>query len=346
MRQPLVSVIIPAYNEADIVHRAIDSAKRQSWKELELIVVDDGSTDGTADRVRSRYPDVTLVVQENTGLPGARNAGVRAASGEYLAFLDADDEWRRDKTKLQMRVLLDNPSDVVACNAVKRRGSRDFHYNDIRRPRISEVSMLELLDHPPYQRPAGAGYMCTREVFDSVGGYDSEQRWMEDVDMYCRLLSSGHRILLLNEPLYVFYRDQAGRITDNDIEQTISWTLRYIKRWDPRRSGSASNLTLEQYASVIGGVVLRAACVAARRSKYDLAQELISELDAIPLPARYRNQIWLSERSWRLFCAAAGTDTKLRWLGGIWAGRGPRGILDRLVRKTMTLPQIVPPGET
>ena len=95
---PTVSVIVPAYNAARFIEGAIDSVLAQSYTDFELLIVNDGSTDDTLARCE-RYSDprIRIVKQDNRGLAGARNSGVREACGEYLAFLDADDLWRNDK---------------------------------------------------------------------------------------------------------------------------------------------------------------------------------------------------------------------------------------------------------
>jgi len=91
---PRVHAVIPAYNAAATIARALSSVLAQdSQREVEVIVVDDGSTDDTAEAVREQYPDVTLIQQENRGVGAARNRGLRVAHGDYIAFLDADDEW-------------------------------------------------------------------------------------------------------------------------------------------------------------------------------------------------------------------------------------------------------------
>jgi glycosyltransferase involved in cell wall biosynthesis len=104
----LVSVIIPTYNRAHCLARAVDSALNQSHAEVEVVVVDDGSSDGTGDLVRSRYdgnPRVRYLWQANAGVAGARNTALAAAAGDYVAFLDSDDWWQPWKLQLQLTVL-------------------------------------------------------------------------------------------------------------------------------------------------------------------------------------------------------------------------------------------------
>jgi glycosyltransferase involved in cell wall biosynthesis len=104
MPSPLVSVIIPAYNAERYLIEALDSVRAQGHRPLEVIMVDDGSTDGTAGVV-AQYPDVRYVYQANRGPAAARNAGLRLAQGDLIAFLDADDVWSDDKLAVQLTLL-------------------------------------------------------------------------------------------------------------------------------------------------------------------------------------------------------------------------------------------------
>src|SRR5688572_5767710 len=106
---PLVSVVIPTYNYGHLVAEAVDSALAQTYPAVEVLVVDDGSTDDTWDRL-ARYGDrIRCVRQANAGLSAARNTGIRAAHGEYVALLDSDDAFHPRKLDLQMRYLTSRP---------------------------------------------------------------------------------------------------------------------------------------------------------------------------------------------------------------------------------------------
>ena len=106
---PQVSVVAPAFERREVLPRALDSVVAQTYGDWELIVVDDGSTDGTAEMVKQDYPDVHLVVQENHGVSAARNAGIAQARGEWIAFLDSDDAWLPEKLERQMKALEAHP---------------------------------------------------------------------------------------------------------------------------------------------------------------------------------------------------------------------------------------------
>ena len=107
---PKVSVIIPTYQHADFVGEAIDSALAQTYTDYEIILVNDGSTDGTKEIAAEYRNQIKYIYQDNRGLPAARNTGILASKGEYMAFLDADDVWLPNKLKLEVEFLDMHPS--------------------------------------------------------------------------------------------------------------------------------------------------------------------------------------------------------------------------------------------
>ena len=100
-----ISVIIPTFNRSKTIFRAIDSILKQTYKPYEIIVVDDGSTDGTKDLVINKYPSIKYFYQSNNGVSKARNKGVHESKGEWIAFLDSDDEWLPKKLQEQKKNL-------------------------------------------------------------------------------------------------------------------------------------------------------------------------------------------------------------------------------------------------
>lgn len=122
----MVSVIIPAYNREKSVAAAVNSVLAQTWRDLELLLIDDGSTDDTAKVVRGiDDPRLKYIYQANAGACAARNHGIELARGEYIAFHDSDDIWHEDKLEKQMKALLENDADIVICKLreIKQDGS-------------------------------------------------------------------------------------------------------------------------------------------------------------------------------------------------------------------------------
>ena len=104
-----ISVVIPTYNRIALVERAIDSVLRQSIKPFDIIVVDDGSDDGTSEMIKKKYRSINLVQQQNSGVSAARNNGIKHAKGDWISLLDSDDEWTEKKLENQADRLIKTP---------------------------------------------------------------------------------------------------------------------------------------------------------------------------------------------------------------------------------------------
>ncbi len=181
---PLMSVVIPCYNHAQFLADAIESVRGQTHDRVETIVVDDGSTDETA-VVAARYPDVRYVRQENQGLAGARNTGLRHARGDYLVFLDADDRLLPDALAAGLACLAVHPHAVFTSG----------HYRYVKRDGSLKVyPPLPMDDDDSYRAFLRKNYilmhatvMYRREPLERVGGFDPALRACEDYDLYLRM---------------------------------------------------------------------------------------------------------------------------------------------------------------
>lgn len=188
MTSPLVSVIIPAYNQAAYISDAIQSVLDQTYTNWELIVVDDGSTDATADAV-ARVSDSRLryVFQENRGLPGARNTGIRHSSGEYFAFLDADDTFRPGKLAAHLEHFAQNPDTGLSYGSRVEVDAHGNHMWLIRAP--AHTSLKSLVLGFPFTIN---DLLVHRRWVEAVGGFDeSFALHSEDRDFYLRLALAG-----------------------------------------------------------------------------------------------------------------------------------------------------------
>ena len=211
-RSGSVSVIIPAYNTEKYIRRAIDSVLAQTHPAAEIIVVDDGSTDGTPEIVQSYGPPVRYIYQANAGPGAARNAGIRAAQGDWIAFLDSDDEWLSEKLHVQMNLLHRNPdllwatSNFIRCLCDENR----------RGPELEPARAQRLLNgkefFPSYftAYPLGGGG-CTdtliihRSVFATVGEFPTEYCHAEDIEFWCRIAFRWPRIAYSPQPLAIYH---------------------------------------------------------------------------------------------------------------------------------------------
>lgn len=209
----LVSTIIPTYNRRDELPRAIDSALAQSHVEQEVLVVDDGSTDGTAEMLAERYADrVRCIPRPNGGVSGARNLGMRESRGEFIALLDSDDEWLPTKLEKQLDLLRAHPDwGMVLCD-VQRVDAAHRPTDVLRRreqiPRDGDV-LLPLLRMPSL---VPASVLMRRSVFDTVGGFDESLRTAEDIDFHLRV-AARFGIGVVEEPLVLAMRGHEGLST-------------------------------------------------------------------------------------------------------------------------------------
>jgi glycosyltransferase involved in cell wall biosynthesis len=186
--RPLVSVIIPVYNCEAYLAEAIGSVLAQTYRPLEIIVVDDGSTDGTADVAHRFQNTVEYHRQTHRGSSAARNAGVELAQGDYVAFLDADDLWLEDKLVLQIASFHESPLLDLVFGHVEH-----FHSPDL------DADVAERMYCPSDAMPgylAGA-MLARRDALQRVGPFDQSLRVGEFVDWYSRAMDAGLVSLML-----------------------------------------------------------------------------------------------------------------------------------------------------
>jgi glycosyltransferase involved in cell wall biosynthesis len=196
---PLVSVIIPTYNRAWILKEAVDSVLAQHFQDYELIVVDDGSTDDTGFLLADYGRRLIVVRQPNLGVSAARNAGIKEARGQYLAFLDSDDLWLPDKLEVQVAYLAQN-SDVQICQTEEIWIRNGVQVNPKRRHRKPSGMIfkrsLELCLVSP------SAVMMNRRLLSDVGLFDENLPACEDYDLWLRI-SCRYPVHLIERPLIV-----------------------------------------------------------------------------------------------------------------------------------------------
>ena len=193
---PKVSVVIPTYDRIETLPRSLDSVIKQTFSDWELIVVDDGSTDGTDEMVLRDYPAVRLHRQENAGVSAARNAGVALTAGEWIAFLDSDDAWLPEKLEWQLSALANEPE------------LRLSHTDEIwirNGKRVNQPKEYAKSGGSIYRRCLPLCCVCPssvllrRDLFDEIGGFDETLAVCEDYDLWLRITA--------REPVH--YLDQA-----------------------------------------------------------------------------------------------------------------------------------------
>jgi hypothetical protein len=210
--RPRLSVVIPAYNVAPFVAEAIVSALTQTVAELDVVVVDDGSTDGTAAVVAAiADPRLRLVQKPNGGLSSARNAGIRAARAPFVGFLDADNRWRPDKAARHLEVMESAPTIAVTFSDSAYIDERGRPTGQLLAARLAEPGLLEAVRYNWLGN--GSTPVVRRAVFATVGGFDESLRAAEDQDLWVRILHRGAGRIVRVPAVLTEYRIRDGSLS-------------------------------------------------------------------------------------------------------------------------------------
>ena len=239
---PLVSVVIPAYNRAGTISRSVQSVLNQSLQDFEIIVVDDGSSDNTATVVQS-FADGRIRVlrhENNQGAGPARNTGMQAAQGQYIAWLDSDDEWFPDKLQIQIEAMRQASSEYRASYTayeIVQQGFSKIHFS----PESDEKRLFLGSDKAP-----GSTLVFERALLDVVGPLDTSLRRFEDWDWllrYCR----GHRLLGVNHPLSRIYYTtrRSPAILESSTLAFVAKHSEYLRRYGIFRNKVISKRWME-----------------------------------------------------------------------------------------------------
>ena len=209
---PKVSVVIPAYNAMPFLSKTLDSVLGQTFSDFEVLVINDGSTDGTGAWV-SALADrrVTLINQENQGCAIARNTGVFVSNGDYIAFLDADDIWESTKLEKQVRILETRPNVGLVNTWISHIDGEGVSLEKLGTPDSEGYVWESVIEENPIM--CGSTPMVRRECFESVGLFDQSLRSAEDWDMWIRI-AKKYEFAVVKEPL-VRYRIHANSKSHN-----------------------------------------------------------------------------------------------------------------------------------
>ena len=210
---PTVSVIIPTYNRAHMAGRAVRSVLNQTYRDFEIIVVDDGSTDKTEEVIKSIGDSRLLYMrhEKNVGSNAARNTGIRIARGEYVAFQDSDDEWHPDKLERQVPILEENPDVGVVYSGFWRikDGDRIYFPFPSRRPREGYIH-----DSLLYGNFITTQALIRAGVLRKIDGFDEEIPRLQDWELMLRLSKVCH-FRFVDSPLFTAYYTADSLSADN-----------------------------------------------------------------------------------------------------------------------------------
>lgn len=236
-QSPLVSVIVPFYNPGERLRTALQSIADQSYAHFEVIAINDGSTDDS-DQILGAFPNVRYLKQSNRGPSAARNLGICNASGEFIAFLDADDYWSENKLQQQLYHFEKNDDLQIVTGLVEFTGS-NFEKN-------SEHYNFKYKENRTVHAHLGAG-LFRRTAFDRIGLFDEQMRFSEDIDWYNRAKENNLAIKVVEEvSLYLTIHEHSlthgSSVHTNGTFQAIKQSL------DRRRKLGVKELhTLSEY---------------------------------------------------------------------------------------------------
>lgn len=222
--QFFVSVIIPVYNGEAFLAKAVESIQQQAYQPLEIIIIDDGSTDGTAKIAASFKDSVRYVYQPNSGPAAARNRGLRMARGSVIGFLDADDLWPENKLELQLACLFEAPPIEIVLGHIQYMRISAAKEGQPRFEKFSEPAVFFNLGSALFRK----------SVFDKVGLFDETLHCGEDVDWFMCAREKSVSIFILKE-VTLLYRMHHNNMIRNKLTRDYYFINALKKSLDRRR---------------------------------------------------------------------------------------------------------------
>ena len=280
---PRVSVVIPAFNRWRLLAEAIDSVLAQSYRDFELIVVDDGSCDATASELAKLASRLQFFVTERRGVSAARNLGVSQSRGYYIAFLDSDDLWLNSKLERQTRFMDEHPEfHICQTDEIWIRNGVRVNPRAVHQKPSGDIfsSSLELCLVSP------SAVMMTKALFDRTGGFDEAFPVCEDYDLWLRI-SAQHQVPLIPDRLTIKRGGHADQLSRSiwGMDRYRILALQKVLRSDLDRSQEAAVLKMLRHKVAI------VAAGARKRGREQEAQNLeaiVTELEQEKLNGRQR----------------------------------------------------------
>jgi glycosyltransferase involved in cell wall biosynthesis len=211
---PLLSIIIPAYNVEKFIIPAIHSALNQTFEDIEVIVVDDGSTDSTAQQIQSIQDDrLKCIRQANGGLSAARNSGIRAARGNYIGLLDGDDIWFPEKAKIHLNVMEADASIGLTYSHSAYMNEAGEFTGQLLVSTIDEPTIVNMITRNLVGN--GSSLILRKECVHQAGLFDESLRSVEDIEMWVRILGKTNFKFRLIPEVLTGYRVRTQSLTSN-----------------------------------------------------------------------------------------------------------------------------------
>ena len=268
-----IAVIIPTYNRCNLIGRAVESVLRQSFPAEEICVVDDGSCDGTQDFIRSTFPEVKYVYQENAGVSSARNRGLVETSAEWVAFLDSDDVWLDKKLEVQR----------AACEAAPN--FRLIHSDEIwirNGQRVNPMKKHRKFGGKIFERClplcliSPSAVIIERTLFDEVGVFDESLPACEDYDLWLRICCH-YPVLYVDRPLLEKHGGHDDQLSKEH------WGMDRFRVVALENLLNSSVLNEQQRTLAISAIKEKCLILisgALKRNNLDLAEQFVAVIDA------------------------------------------------------------------
>lgn len=220
----MISIVLPSYNRAHILPKAVESILRQTYKDFELIIVDDGSSDNTCEVVKS-FDDnrIVYVHQENAGACVARNNGIDHARGEYIAFQDSDDIWHQDKLEKQLKILQEKNADIVFCRMNRMSGGKIVGL-------VSDYFKEGFLSKDVMPMSIGTQTLIGKSQVFKQEKFDPEMPRFQEFELLVRA-QKEFSIYCMEEPL-ADYIIQGDSLSVNPLKYMQAWNLMLKKHPD------------------------------------------------------------------------------------------------------------------
>ena len=206
-----ISVVIPTFNRLIYLERAIKSVLNQTISVNEIIIVDDGSDDGTSEFIHSNYPNLKYIFQSNSGVSAARNTGIKAASSNWIAFLDSDDAWVTNKIQKQITELELNPEmNFCHSNEIWIRNGREIKQKNTHK-KFGGYIFDKCLDKC---RISPSTVICRKSLLIKLNGFDEDLAICEDYDLWLRI-TSNNPVIYIEKPLIIKYGGHQDQLSRN-----------------------------------------------------------------------------------------------------------------------------------
>ena len=272
-----ISVVIPTFNRLIYLERAIKSVLNQTISVNEIIIVDDGSDDGTSEIIHSNYPNLKYIFQSNSGVSAARNTGIKAASSNWIAFLDSDDAWVTNKIQKQITELELNPEmNFCHSNEIWIRNGREIKQKNTHK-KFGGFIFDKCLDKC---RISPSTVICRKSLLIKLNGFDEDLAICEDYDLWLRI-TSDNPVIYIEKPLIIKYgghQDQLSRNSEGIESYHIKSLEKLLKQDFPSEHRIAmENMLINKLKIYANG--------AKKRGRVNIYNKFIKRIDELSYQA-------------------------------------------------------------